>query len=100
MKPIDAEFLGYQEHISKHDLTRASCARVLYSAKCDCITLKPIALFNIVKRGHKAFQSTVSALTLEREGLNIPEFPSFETWKITQLRNIDDETRCNEDCCY
>lgn len=62
MKPIDAEFLGYQE----------------------IGNLRPLPLFNIVKRGHKAFQSTVSALTLEREGLNIPYFPSFKAWKVVK----------------
>lgn len=43
--------------------------------------LNPLPLFNVRKKGHPRFESTVSALTLEREGLKIPKFPTFLEWK-------------------
>jgi hypothetical protein len=59
----DAVFIGYQEQLGG---------------------LKPLPLFNITKRTHYRCGSTVSALTLEKEGLKIPAFPPFETWKHEQ----------------
>ncbi|HWY33187.1 MAG TPA: hypothetical protein VNX68_00990 [Nitrosopumilaceae archaeon] len=56
----DATFIGYQEQLGG---------------------LKPLPLFNITKRTHYRCGSTVSALTLEKEGLKIPYVPSFEEWK-------------------
>lgn len=54
----DAIFIGYQE----------------------CPGLTPIPLFNIIKRTHARVDSTVSALTLEKEGLTIPPFPGYTEW--------------------
>jgi hypothetical protein len=58
----ESEFIGFQE----------------------CPGLKPVPLFNITKKLHPRFGSTVSALTLEKEGLKIPAFLPFETWKHEQ----------------
>lgn len=66
MQLKDCEFIGYQEQGGG---------------------LKPFPLFNITKKGHEQYGSTVSPLTLEKLGLKIPEFPSFDIWKKGQGRD-------------
>ena len=43
------------------------------------------ALFNIVQEYHPRFGSTVSGQTLQKEGLKIPDFPSFDEWVSRKL---------------
>lgn len=56
--PPSAKFIGYQEFGDKS-----------------------LPLFNIEGEGHALNGSTVSAKTLKKEGISVPEIPSLEEWK-------------------
>lgn len=55
----DAEFIGYQEFPNN----------------------EPIAIFNVLKNNHPNYKSTVTAKTLNKLNLKIPDVPSFKSWK-------------------
>lgn len=38
----------------------------------------PLALFNVVKEGHKLFKSTISILTVQKERFSYDPYPPFE----------------------